>query len=207
MPCPRTGYPGVNAGWDNEPRRAGKGRVYLHASPRGYRDWLRTTIVSRLVDKPDDERLVFINAWNEWAEGAVLEPDTALGHAWLDATRQGLQRSVAAPPRLAHSPQPCVVIHAWYADVFDEILGSLQATGLDWRVVVTTASDKAQAMRDCLSKRGMRAEIEIVENRGRDILPFLHVANRLLDEGVDVVLKLHTKRTGIAAMATLGAAS
>ena len=40
-------------------------------------------------------------------------------------------------------------------------------------------------MRDRLLKRGLQAEIEIFENRGRDILPFLHVANRLLDEGVD----------------------
>jgi lipopolysaccharide biosynthesis protein len=39
------------------------------------------------------------------------------------------------------------------------------------------------------------AEIEVFENRGRDMLPFLHVANRLLDEGVSVVLKLHTKRS------------
>ena len=41
----------------------------------------------------------------------------------------------------------------------------------------------------------MAAEIVLVENRGRDILPFLRVANRLLDEGVEVVLKLHTKRS------------
>ena len=68
----------------------GKGRVYLHASPRRYRDWLQTTIASRLAQVPPPERLVFINAWNEWAEGAVLEPDTALGHAWLDGTRQAL---------------------------------------------------------------------------------------------------------------------
>ena len=188
-------YPGVNAGWDNEPRRPGNGRVYLHASPRRYRDWLHHTISSRLASVATPERLVFVNAWNEWAEGAVLEPDMALGHAWLDATRQALQRAVPAQPLIASPQRPCVVIHAWYADVFDEILASLQATGLDWRVVVTTAADKAQAMRDCLSARGMQAEIETVENRGRDILPFLHVANRLLDEGVDVVLKLHTKRS------------
>ncbi|MBR7552508.1 glycoside hydrolase family 99-like domain-containing protein, partial [Mycobacterium tuberculosis] len=75
---------------DNEARRSGRGRVYLHASPRGYRDWLRTTIHERLALAPARQRMVFINAWNEWAEGAVLEPDARLGHAWLDATRQAL---------------------------------------------------------------------------------------------------------------------
>lgn len=83
-------YPGVNPGWDNEARRSSKGRVYLHASPRGYRDWLQATVHDRLAAVPPKQRLVFINAWNEWAEGAVLEPDARLGHAWLQATRQAL---------------------------------------------------------------------------------------------------------------------
>ena len=188
-------YPGVNAGWDNEPRRPGKGRVYLHAAPRRYRDWLQATITSRLAGKAPSERLVFINAWNEWAEGAVLEPDAVLGHAWLDATRRALQRAAAAPAIGGPSNPPCAVIHAWYTDVFDELLGALQATGLAWRLVVTTTDDKVEAVRGLLLERGMQAEIEIVHNRGRDVLHFLRVANRLLDEGVEVVLKLHTKRS------------
>ena len=187
-------YPGVNAGWDNEPRRPGKGRIYLHAAPRRYRDWLQSTITTRLAGKAPAERMVFINAWNEWAEGAVLEPDSTLGHAWLDATRQALQRTTA-PIAATTGVQACVVIHAWYSEVLDEILVTLQATGLQWRLVVTTTPEKAAAVREALSQRGMAAEIVIGENRGRDILPFLRVANRLLDEGIDVVLKLHTKRS------------
>jgi len=189
-------YPGVNAGWDNEPRRPGKGRVYLHSSPRLFRDWLHTTIAKRLAGKVPSGRLVFINAWNEWAEGAILEPDTAIGHAWLSATRKGLIRAVEdSTPGISKQQQPCAVVHAWYPDVFDEIVGSLLATNLDWRLVVTTTSEKSKAIRNCLAKRGMQAEIKIVENRGRDILPFLQVASELLDEGVGVVLKLHTKRS------------
>ena len=90
-------FPGVNPGWDNEPRRPGRGHVYLHASPRGYRDWLRDAIERRSAGAPACRRLVFINAWNEWAEGAVLEPDARLGHAWLEATRQALWQA-ATPP-------------------------------------------------------------------------------------------------------------
>lgn len=189
-------YPAVNAGWDNEPRRSGRGRVYLHASPRGYRDWLKATITGRLANVPARDRVIFINAWNEWAEGAVLEPDALLGHAWLDATRRALIAAVPHPPPAPASIPPyCAVIHAWHVDAFDELLAALQATTLDWRLVVTTTSDRLGAVRSCLSARGLAAEVELVENRGRDILPFLRVANRLLDEGVDVVLKLHTKRS------------
>ena len=83
-------YPGVNPGWDNEARRPGRGRVLLHASPRGYSDWLHDTVHERLRDVPQAQRLVFINAWNEWAESAVLEPDARLGHAWLQATSEAM---------------------------------------------------------------------------------------------------------------------
>lgn len=191
-PLPAHTFPGVNPGWDNEPRRSGKGRVYLHASPRGYRDWLHDTIRHRLADAPASRRLVFINAWNEWAEGAVLEPDARLGHAWLEATRQALARATAPA---APASRPCAVVHAWHVDVFDELLARLRASGVDWRLVVTTAPERADAVRACLDRSGVAAELAVFENRGRDILPFLHVADRLLDEGVEVVLKLHTKRS------------
>jgi lipopolysaccharide biosynthesis protein len=184
--------PCVNPGWDNEPRRSGAGRVFLHASPRSYRDWLRKTIdIGR--QRAGTASMVFINAWNEWAEGAVLEPDTRLGHAWLAATRQALIDATGEKPAMA--TRPCAVIHVWYVDLLDEMVASLRASGIDWRVVITTAQEHADVVRERVAQLDLDAEIAAFENRGRDILPFLHVADRLLDEGVDVVLKLHTKRS------------
>lgn len=184
-------YPGVNPGWDNEARRSGCGRVYLHASPRGYRDWLRATIHERLAAVPAGQRMVFINAWNEWAEGAVLEPDARLGHAWLQATRDAL---VPAPAR-QRPARPCVVIHAWYPDVFAELLRKVQGTGLQWRVVVTTPHERHAEIQQVLAASGVEAEIHSFANHGRDILPFLQLAEALLEDGEDIVLKLHTKRS------------
>jgi len=181
-------YPGVNPAWDNEPRRSARGRVFAHASPRGYRDWLRQAIATarqRFASQP----LVFINAWNEWAEGAVLEPDARLGHAWLQATRDALGDALPADRR------PCAVLHVWYLDVLDEMATALAASGQPWRIVITTPHELADAVNARCRKLGLDAAIEAFDNHGRDILPFLHVANRLLDEGVDVVLKLHTKRS------------
>lgn len=184
-------YPGVNPGWDNEARRPGRGRVYLHASPRGYRDWLQASIHQRLAAVEPARRMVFINAWNEWAEGAVLEPDARLGHAWLEATRQAL-----LPPSPAQAPsRPCAVIHAWYPDVFAELLHALVATALQWRIVVTTTSERRAEVEAVAKRAGIAVEIHESANRGRDILPFLQVAEQLLEQGEDVVLKLHTKRS------------
>lgn len=186
-------YAGVNPSWDNEARRPGKGRTYLHSSPRGYRDWLLHAIRSLPDNASASQRLVFINAWNEWAEGAVLEPDARLGYANLEATRQA--QIASKRPLVNKASKPCVVIHAWYMDAFDEILGSLIDSGLDWRLVVTTTPEHADAVRARLDAFPMASEMDVTENRGRDILPFLRIANRLLDEGVEVVLKLHTKQS------------
>ncbi|QCU72794.1 hypothetical protein E5843_03630 [Luteimonas yindakuii] len=190
-------HPAVNCGWDNEPRRPGRGRTYLHASPRGYREWLQATIRDRLPQSGDAD-LVFINAWNEWAEGAVLEPDLRLGHAWLEATREALVASAnpsALTLRRAPSEQTAIVVHAWYPDVLPEILEILGDAVHVHRLVITVSPERRPAVETVLRHRATRAEIVEVENRGRDILPFLQVAGRLLDEGVEVVLKLHTKRS------------
>ncbi len=182
-------YPGVNPGWDNEARRSGRGRVYLHASPRGYRDWLRRTVHERLASAPQDQRLVFINAWNEWAEGALLEPDARLGHAWLQATREALS------PAPALQPQPAVHLHAWYLETLPELLAALSEAALRWRIIVSTPAQQVEAVRQALASHGLQGEVIAVDNQGRDILPFLEVAERLLQDNHDVVLKLHTKRS------------
>ena len=192
-PAPYRLFPGVNCGWDNEPRRAGKGRTYLHASPHAYGEWLHATIAHRLRGVPAADRMVFVNAWNEWAEGAVLEPDQRLGHAWLQATRRALAR--AATGNAHRSPTPCVVVHAWYPETLREILAALRASGLECRLIVTTSHEKEAQVRAALRAEGREAELEVGENRGRDILPFLRVAYRLREAGHDIVLKLHTKRS------------
>ena len=183
-------YPGVTPGWDNEPRRSGAGRVFTYDSPRGYRDWLRHAIATAKRRMPAHP-LVFINAWNEWAEGAVLEPDAQLGHARLEATRDALC------PTPARDTRPCAIVHVWGAEELSEIVMALRASGLDWRTVITTAAEHEQAVRERVTLLGINVEIEVFENRGREILPFLHVANRLLDEGVTTVLKLHSRRPAL----------
>lgn len=189
-------HPAVNCGWDNEPRRPGRGRSYLHASPRGYRDWLAATIRDRLPrGKAGD--LVFINAWNEWAEGAVLEPDSRLGHAWLDATREALAAACPAEPAEAGDGpaiRSAIVVHAWYPEVLDEVLDALGEHAKAHRLLVTLPADRRAAVDTLLQRRGLAAELVEVENRGRDVLPFLDMLDRL-EPAVDVVLKLHTKRS------------
>lgn len=82
----------VCPGWDNTARRRHGAGVFINNTPDLYRTWLENAIEDTLnhINSPS-ERLVFVNAWNEWAEGAHLEPDAATGFAYLQATRDALE--------------------------------------------------------------------------------------------------------------------
>jgi hypothetical protein len=74
--------------WDNSVRRTSATIIENHVAAQ-YRRWLDDA-VSRVAMRVPDRRLIFLNAWNEWAEGCHLEPDQRHGHAFLDATADAL---------------------------------------------------------------------------------------------------------------------
>ena len=78
-------YPCVFPQWDNTPRKARRGMALTDPDPLAYGDWLKSEI-DGMQEAPSDHRLVFINAWNEWAEGNYLEPDRHFGDRFLRET-------------------------------------------------------------------------------------------------------------------------
>jgi glycosyltransferase involved in cell wall biosynthesis len=83
-------YRGVMPSWDNTARRLERGTSWIHASPEAYGRWLRGAVSRTCREQPAERRLVFINAWNEWAEGCHLEPDVRHGYRYLEETRAAL---------------------------------------------------------------------------------------------------------------------
>ncbi|WP_114911426.1 glycoside hydrolase family 99-like domain-containing protein [Acidibrevibacterium fodinaquatile] len=89
----RPDYPLIKTaipGWDNDPRREGGGLVVHGATPARYQAWLGRLIDEARARPFHGEPLVCINAWNEWAEGAYLEPDVHFGAAFLNATGRAI---------------------------------------------------------------------------------------------------------------------
>jgi GT2 family glycosyltransferase len=87
-------FRGVMPSWDNTPRRQDQGTIYRNSSPGYYQAWLEAVLDFTREQYFGDERIVFINAWNEWAEGAHLEPDLRFGHGYLEATQNAIYRGM-----------------------------------------------------------------------------------------------------------------
>jgi glycosyltransferase involved in cell wall biosynthesis len=89
LAAPAPSYPLIRTaapGWDNDPRREGKGLVLHDATPAKYQAWLQGLVKQAAAQPFLGQKLICINAWNEWAEGAFLEPDVHFGAAFLNAT-------------------------------------------------------------------------------------------------------------------------
>lgn len=88
----RPPYPHIPAyfvGWDNSPRRGSEAIIIHGADPSSVGQGLRRLVALQAV-KPSQERLIFLNAWNEWAEGMYLEPDQERGRVLLEAVRDAV---------------------------------------------------------------------------------------------------------------------
>jgi lipopolysaccharide biosynthesis protein len=77
---------GVYPSWDNTARRRELALITLNGTPENYEYWLHQAIQATREETGGKDGLVFINAWNEWAEGCHLEPDHRYGNAFLQAT-------------------------------------------------------------------------------------------------------------------------
>jgi lipopolysaccharide biosynthesis protein len=82
-------HPALIVSWDNTPRRGGDGIVLINSDPDTFRRQLQM-VVDSIDHQEPGSRLLFLNAWNEWAEGNHLEPDQRYGLGWLRAVRSVL---------------------------------------------------------------------------------------------------------------------
>ena len=83
-------YPAIFPSWDNTARQPLRGNIFDGISPEAFRVYAEEKLEEVRKFHMAGERLLFVNAWNEWAEGTHLEPDIAYGHRWLEALRDAL---------------------------------------------------------------------------------------------------------------------
>jgi len=198
---PAEDYPlfkGVAPRWDNEARKPGRGYTFANASPAAYQDWLQTAGDFALANPVRGESVVFINAWNEWAEGAHLEPDRHYGYAFLQATRN--VTAASDRPRVAlvsHDAHP----HGAQYLALNMARKMASGLGLDVHVVLLQDGRLRQQFSECatvhmledrdprllaaeLRKLGIRSVLANTAVSGRIVAPFS-------DAGLQVVSLVH----------------
>jgi glycosyltransferase involved in cell wall biosynthesis/peptidoglycan hydrolase CwlO-like protein len=153
----------VTLAWDNSARRGKRATILRNFSLTSYAQWLLTACKATLADHnlTENERLVFINAWNEWGEGTYLEPDTKYGFGYLEATKKALNASSDGKPRLS-----VIVPNYNHANFLERRLLSIinQTQKPDEIIFLDDASsdDSVTIARDILSKSNIR--YSIIEN-------------------------------------------
>jgi lipopolysaccharide biosynthesis protein/SAM-dependent methyltransferase len=95
---------GVMMGWDNTARRGARSFAFHGATPANFRRWLRAALQTARWEAHGRDNAVFINAWNEWAEGTYLEPDRDFGMGWLEAVASATSDTPNPPPVASRSP-------------------------------------------------------------------------------------------------------
>ncbi|MCY1128042.1 glycoside hydrolase family 99-like domain-containing protein [Frigidibacter sp. RF13] len=188
--------------WDNTARRQNASHIMARFSVTKYAQWL-SALCHRAAANPkysDDEKLVFINAWNEWAEGTHLEPDRKHGFGYLQATYDTVASLGPVGWNIQELPatrrhDTGVILHVHYEETWPELKTQLDRIGPHDLYVTTTSTAIAERIRADRPD----AWVELVENRGRDIRPFLSVLRRIRPLGYRSICKLHSKKSAYRA--------
>jgi lipopolysaccharide biosynthesis protein/SAM-dependent methyltransferase len=185
-------FRGVMLNWDNTARKGRKSNIFINNDPLSYKEWFEEAIEDTLKHKTDDsKKIVFINAWNEWAEGTHLEPDQKYGYAYLNATSRALEQCSAINNKLKIG----VLIHAYYLDLLPELLFYANNIKENFSILLSVGIGKKDEAVSILKTHGVCDYIiKEVENIGFDIAPMLCAFHSEVFE-FDLICKIHTKKS------------
>jgi len=123
------------------------------------------------------------------ADGNLVARHPELLHGW--------QAEAGSPPQAPDRPARvpvAVVAHIYYEDTWHDIAGALRGLTIPFDLIVTTVAGR-EGLIESIRRSYPRAEIEIMENRGRDIGPFLTLLDRGQLDGYRYICKIHGKKS------------
>jgi len=111
--------------WDNTARYGSEAYVVHGSTPDVFQDWLEKLVRYTKDTLPVDRRFLLINAWNEWAEGAHLEPDSRYGYSYLNSVGRALSKipyssQAKAPTATARSARIHLIVPEYFQELLSE---------------------------------------------------------------------------------------
>ncbi|OYX97356.1 MAG: hypothetical protein B7Y80_19940 [Hyphomicrobium sp. 32-62-53] len=203
-----TRFPGVMVAWDNEARKPGRGNVFHGSTPKLYREWLEAAVDYTTEANASDRQFVFVNAWNEWAEGAYLEPDRKFGYGYLAATANVIREARSQKMRLnelaeayngqqAKSSENAICAHLFYPGMIDEFANWFQRAKerMPLDVIITVPDTWTVADFERAIEAIAPTCILPTPNLGRDVASFLRALRVGLEMGYRSGCKVHSKKS------------
>ena len=193
-------FPCVMLEWDNTARRNNNASIFTNFKLVQYKQWLSYSCNRVLHDNKisENEQFVFVNAWNEWAEGTYLEPDEEFGCGYLEATSSVIKNYAINSEEILRFNNrnkfhdSAIICHIHYEEIWNEIALKLNCLEKKYDLYITSTSLDILKV---VKSKYPSAETMLVDNRGRDILPFILTLTHIIDFGYDAVCKIHGKKS------------
>ena len=204
---------GCMLAWDNAARRKEGWFTYCSFSLKSLYRWVRAVAGDAREKFEPEERFVFINAWNEWGEGTYLEPDEKYGYSGINTVSKALlglpwkndlkivhQGDAALEKEdfeQADMVRIAVQIHMFYLDTLDEVISCLNQIPYSFDCYISTNTSEKKRRIEKRMQDACQCHsfcVEIYENRGRDVAPFLVQMKERLCQ-YDYICHIHSKKT------------
>ncbi len=83
--------PVIMPNWDHSPRLGYNGTIFHNSTPALWGKLVKKTL-EIISNKPDEDQIIMIKSWNEWAEGNYLEPDMKFGRQYLEVLKDTISK-------------------------------------------------------------------------------------------------------------------
>ena len=196
-------YRGVMLEWDDSPKSKYKFSIFNEYSPEKF------YIINKLIINwtrnhyNENNKLIIINSWNDWYEGSYLEPDIKNGYANLNALSKALfnlpfKNAIYNLSNLRKRINVAIQVHIFYEDLIKEIIDKVNNIPIKFDLYITSTSlQKSKISIKDYVRNYSKADnyyIKIVENKGRDVLPFLTQLKSVIKQ-YKYICHIHSKKT------------
>lgn len=200
-------YKTISPSWSNEARRKGNGGyTFYNSSPEIFVNWLDRILEYEIKIKNNKSPIVFLNAWNEWAEAAMLEPSMHMGHNSLLRVAETISKHSKKKNNSRTFPfygmiyskdsDLAVIIHLYYPEMWEKFRVKLKNINVPFDLFISIPKEFETIEINNVSEYHKKTNKVVVPNRGRDVLPFFMIVNRIKKlDNYKYILKLHTKKS------------
>jgi len=172
-------YRGSMLEWDNCPRTTNCA-IFDYYSPEQFYILNKIIIEWTKRNYNKENRIIFINAWNEWGEGSYLEPDDKYGYASINSLSKALfNLSYIKTNNLSNfnvNDKILVQAHLNYDYLIEEIINFTNNIPVKFDLFISLSSKIVNKDIQKYIKNNSKAynyEIKTFPNEKDDILPFL----------------------------------